>query len=102
MLTTTYILNRVLFKSISSTPYELCNYDKPNLSYLHLWGCATYIHNNSYEYKKLGHKRKKCIFIRYSKHSKGFVFIGGKTDKRVMKIESCDVVLLEKRFSNDK
>jgi hypothetical protein len=41
---------------------------------------------------------EKCIFIRYSEHSKGFVFIGEKVDGRVMEIELHDVVFLEKDF----
>jgi len=94
LLTTAYILNRVPSKSISSTPYELCNGVKPNLDYFHPWGCAVYIHNTSHEYGKLGPKGKKCIFIQYSEHSKGFEFIGEKTDGRVTKIKSCDVVIL--------
>jgi hypothetical protein len=61
-------------------------------------GCAAYIYNTSHEYGKLGLRGKKCIFIRYSEHSKGFVFIGEKTDGRVTKIESRDVVFLEKIF----
>jgi hypothetical protein len=85
-------------KSVSSTPYELWNGVKPNLGYFHPWGCAAYIHNTSHEYGKLGPRGKKCIFIRYSEHSKGFVFIGEKADGRVTEIESRDVVFLEKVF----
>ncbi|KAG6778425.1 hypothetical protein POTOM_018289 [Populus tomentosa] len=59
---------------------------------------VTYIHNTSHEYEKLGPRRKKCIFIRYSEHSKGFVFIGEKAYGRVTEIESRDVVFLEKVF----
>jgi len=65
---------------------------------LHPWGCATYIHNNSHEYEKLGPRGKKCIFIRYFEHSKRFVFIGEKADERVTKIKSHDVVFLENDF----
>lgn len=98
MLTAAYILNRVPSKSVPSTPYELWNGIKPNLGYFHPWGCATYIHNTSHEYGKLGHRGKKCIFIRYSKYSKGFVFIGEKTNGRVTAIESRDVIFLEEFF----
>jgi hypothetical protein len=38
LLTTVYILNRVPSKSVLSTPYELWNGVKPNLSYFHPWG----------------------------------------------------------------
>jgi len=98
LLTAAYILNRVPSKSISSTPYELWNNIKPNLDYFHSWGCAAYIHNTSHEYGKLGPRGKKCIFIRYLEHSKGFVFIGEKVDGKVIEIESRDVVFLKKVF----
>ena len=61
-------------------------------------GCATYIHNTSHEYDKLGFRGKKCIFIWYSEDSKGFVFVGEKADGRVTYIKSCDVVFLENIF----
>ena len=35
-----------------------------------------YVHNPSHKYEKLGHRGRKCIFIRYNEHSKGYVFIG--------------------------
>jgi len=98
LLTAAYILNRVPSKSVSSTPYELWNDVKPNLGYFHPWGCASYIHNTSHEYEKLGSRGKKCIFIWYSEHSKGFIFIGEKADGRVTEIESRDVVFSEKVF----
>jgi len=65
---------------------------------LHLWGCAAYIHNNSHEYGKFSPRGKKCIFIKYSEHFKGFVFIGEKANGRVIEIESRDVIFLEKDF----
>ena len=76
LLTAAYVLNRVPSKSVPSTPYELWNDNKHDLGNLHPWGCAAYIHNNTHQYGKLGPRGKKCIFIRYSETSKGFVFIG--------------------------
>ena len=43
-------------------------------------------------------KEKKCIFIKYSETSKGFVFIGEKPDGSVTELESRDVVFLEEDF----
>ena len=65
LLTATYILNRVPSKSVSSTPYELWSQRKPNLTELHPWGCAAYVHDTSHKFGKLGPRGKKCIFIRY-------------------------------------
>ena len=74
LLSITYILNRISSKSIPSTLYELWKGEKPDLSIMHLKGCATYIHNTSHEYGKLGLREKKCIFIRYLAFSKGYIF----------------------------
>ena len=76
LLTATYILNRVPSKTVGSTPYELWNNRKFDLSNLRPWGLAAYIHIPSHKYGKLGPRERKCIFIRYNEHSKGYVFIG--------------------------
>ena len=59
-----YILNRVPSKSIPSTPYELWKGEKHDLNIIPR-ECATYVHNISHEYGKIGTRGKKCIFIRY-------------------------------------
>ena len=60
--------------------------------------CAAYVHSNSHQYEKLSPRRKKCIFIRYSEVSKGFVFLGEEVDERMTKFESQDVVFLEEYY----
>ena len=85
-------------KSVPSTPYELWNGKKLDLGNLHPWGCAAYVHNNSHQYRKLGPKGKKCIFIRYYELSKGFVFVGEKADGRITEFELRDVVFLKKDY----
>ena len=94
-----YILNKVPSKSVPSTPYELWKGTTPDLNVMCPWGCAAYVHNVSHEYGKLGLKGKKCIFIRYSKSSKGYIFFGEDINGSVTKIESRDVVILEEDFS---
>ena len=66
---------------------------------MHPWGCAAYIHNNSHQYGKLGPIGKKCIFIKYSELSKGFVFVSEEVDGRVKEFKSQDVVFLEEDYS---
>ena len=44
--TALYILNRVPTKAVDKTPYEMWNGRKPNLSYLKVWGCDTYVKSN--------------------------------------------------------
>lgn len=62
LLTTTYVLNRIPSKSVSSTLYELWTCRKSKLFHLHPWETTTYV----YKHGKLGPKRKKCMFIRYA------------------------------------
>ena len=37
--TAAYILNRVLTKAITKTPYKLWMNKKPNIKHVHNWGC---------------------------------------------------------------
>ena len=99
LMTVAYLLNRVSSKSIPSTPYELWKCAKLGLNVMCPWGCAAYVHSVSHEYGKLGPKGKKCIFIRYSESSKGYIFLGEDLNGSVTKIESRDVVFFEKDFS---
>ena len=82
-----YVLNRVPFKSIISTPYELWTSKKLDLSNLRSLGSATYVHDPSNKYEKLDPRGKKCIFIRYPEYSKEYVFIGEHLDGEVIEIE---------------
>ena len=85
-------------KSFPTTPYELWNGRKPDLSFLRPWGCATYVHDPSNKYGKLGPRGKKSIFIRYSEYSKGYVFLGEQVDGTVTGFESHDATFMEDVF----
>ena len=98
LLTTTFVLNRVPTKLVTTMPYELWTNRKPDLSFLRPWGCVAYVHNSSHKYGKLGIRGKKSIFIRYSEQSKGYVFIGEQESGSVIEFESRDVTFLEKDF----
>ena len=54
-----------------------------------------FVHNPSHKYRKLSPKERKCIFIRYNEHSKGYVFIGKYEDGTVIELESQDVTFLK-------
>ena len=79
-------------------PYELWTGHKPDLGNLKPWCSAAYIHDLSHKYGKLGLRGKKSIFIRYSKHSKGHVFIGENESGNVIEFESRDATFLENEF----
>ena len=64
------------------------------------WGSIGYVHNTSHRHGKLGRRGKKCIFIRYSEHSKGYVLIGEQLDESVTELESRDVDFIESEFPN--
>ena len=87
-------------KSISSTPYELWTSKKPDLNNLRPWGSMGYVHNTSHRYGKLGPRGKKCIFIRYSEHFKGYMLIGEQPNGSVTELESHDVDFSESEFPN--
>ena len=99
-MTAAYILNLVPSKSVSSTPYELWTDKKPDLNNLRPWGSTGYVYNTSHRYRKLGPRGKKCIFIRYSEHSKGYVLIGEQPDGSMTELESRDVDFIESEFPN--
>ncbi|KAF7113365.1 hypothetical protein RHSIM_RhsimUnG0133700 [Rhododendron simsii] len=80
LLTAAYVFNRVPSKSVSSTPYELWNGEKPNLEGLRPWGTTGHVHNTSHKHGKLGPRANKCVFIRYSEHSKGYVLLVSYSD----------------------
>jgi hypothetical protein len=63
LLIVVYILNCVLSKSVSSTPYKFCNNRKPDLSNLRPRGCTAFVHDISHQHGKLGPQGKKNIFI---------------------------------------
>ena len=98
LLTTSHVLNQVPSKFVSSTPYELWNYRKPNPGNLRPWRSVAYVHNPLHKYEKLGHRGRKCILIRYSEHSKGSVLIGEHEDGIVTELKSRDVMFLEGNF----
>ena len=93
-----YILNRVPSKSVPSTPYELWSGKKPNLSNLRPWGCAGYVHNATHKHGKLDPRANKCVFIKYSNESKGYVMLGEHPDGGVTEIVSRDVEFMENDF----
>ena len=91
-------LTKYPLKFVSFTPYELWNNRKLDPSNLQPRRLVDYVHNLSHKYRKLGHRGRKCIFIRYSEHSKGYVFIGEHEDGIVTELESRDVTFLEDDF----
>ena len=72
--TATHILNRVPSKAIAKTPFELWTGRKPNLNYMHVWGCPAEAKIFSPNAGKLDARTVSCHFIGYPDKSKGFRF----------------------------
>jgi len=49
VLTTCFILNRIPFKKLDQTPYELWKGYVPNLRYLKVWGCLAKVALSSFK-----------------------------------------------------
>ena len=72
--TAAYILNRVPFKAVFKTPFELCTGRKPSLNHLYVWGCAVEARLYNPHERKLDHRTVSCSFVGYPKRSKGYRF----------------------------
>lgn len=59
---------------------------------------VAYVHELIYSYGKLGQWENKCIFVRYSEHSKCYVFIGENNDGTISKKNSRDITFIENEF----
>ncbi|CAN0838933.1 Retrovirus-related Pol polyprotein from transposon TNT 1-94 [Linum grandiflorum] len=71
--TACYILNRTIIrKTLNKTPYELLKQKKPNLNYLHPFGCPCFVLNTKDSLGKFDARSYEAIFLGYSLHSKAF------------------------------
>lgn len=72
METATCIVNMVLTKKVSTTPYELCHRKLPLMSYLNVWVGEAYVKCNTSN--KLQLISQKYIFMGYPKETIGDYF----------------------------
>jgi hypothetical protein len=66
--TATFILNHVSSKSVEKIPYELWFGRVPNIFFIKIWSCETYVKRLMSD--KLSPKSNKCIFVGYAKETK--------------------------------
>ena len=88
-----YLLNRVLSKSVTKTPYEIWIGRKPVLSHLRVWGCPAYVKRLITD--KLGPRSDKCYFIGYPKEIKGYYFYLADEQKMFVSLKA---IFLKKEF----
>ena len=92
------VLNRVPSKSVPVTPYEWCFSKHSSLDHLCPWDSATYVHNPTYKHEKFVSRATKIVFIRYSKHYKGYMMYEKQANCGIMKINFCDGNFLNDEF----
>ena len=88
-----YILNRVISKSVSTTPYEIWHGKAPSLKHVKIWGCPAFI--KKLKSDKLDAKSIKGRFVGYPKDSLGYCFY---LPAEQVIVVSRDVIFLEKEF----
>jgi hypothetical protein len=79
-----YTLNRVMSRTISTTPYEAWFKTKPNVGHFKVFGSEAYVHIPECNRKKLDPKSEKCFFVGYSETHKAYRFWNA--DQRKIKI----------------
>jgi hypothetical protein len=73
ILTASHVLNVCPHPKIKKmTPHEILKGTKPDVSYLRVFGCDAYAHIPRSKRTKADAKAKKCIFVGYSDHQKGY------------------------------
>ena len=72
LLTTCHVHNKVPFKKIKVSPYELQNGRKPNLDYIKVQGCLAFYRVVDPKRTKLGPRAMKSVFVGYAENSKAY------------------------------
>ena len=75
VLTACFILNKILYKKLDKTPYELWKGYVPNLSYLKVWGCLAKVALPSFKRPNIGPKTFDAMFIGYAQNSAAYRFM---------------------------
>ena len=68
----------------STTPFELWNKCKPDVSHLRVFGCTAYVHIKKDKRKQLQSHSAKCVFIGYPANYKGWLFWNPTTKKEII------------------
>ena len=75
VLSANYLLNKVLQKTETKTPYELWFGRKSSYKYLKVWGCLAKVMVPTPKKMKIGPKFVDCIFIEYAQNSSAYRFL---------------------------
>jgi hypothetical protein len=75
ILTACHVLNRVPYKKIKITLYELWKGYKPNLGFFRGWGCLAFVRLIDLKRPKIGVRTTTCAFLGYAKNSTAYRFL---------------------------
>ena len=73
--TACFILNRVPYKKLDPTPYELWKGYALNLNYLKVWGCLAKVALPNHKRSNIGSKTFDAVFICYAQNSVAYRFM---------------------------
>jgi len=103
LLSSCFILNRVLQKDFDVTPYEYWKRRTPNIQFFKVWGCLAKVSILEPKKRKIDHKTIDVIFIRYALDSNvnWFLVVNSQireiSNKTIIKVR--DIVYFENIFS---
>ena len=81
-----YLLNRVSFKSVHKTSYEMWKEIKPVLNHIRIWACPTHVFKG--KTTKLESRTHMCLFVGYLKGTRGYYFYNNEEQKVFVSINA--------------
>ena len=75
-----HLHNKVSYKKIGRTPYELWQGHAPIIKYLKVWGYLAKVMLPDLKKRKIGSKISDCMFIGYVNNSASYKFLVLKSD----------------------
>ncbi|KAK1616997.1 hypothetical protein QYE76_022514 [Lolium multiflorum] len=91
--TAVHYSNRLFLRPLhNKTPYELLTGNKPNVMYIHVFGCKCLVKNNKGKLGKFETRTIEGIFVGYAENSHAYRYYNRSTGTIEV---SCDVVFLE-------
>lgn len=84
IMTANYLQNRLVSKTIVSTPFELWEKKKPSIEHLRIFGSKAHVLTPEVKRKKWDSKTKILTFVGYDEHSKGYRLADLRTNKVVI------------------
>ena len=88
ILSTCHIQNRIPYKKIGKTPYELWKGYALNIAYLKVWGCLAKVLLLEPKKRKLGPKTFDVVFIGYVENSATYRFLVTKSENNLVDVNT--------------